>query len=980
MRRSPFSIFRDNAKFLMVILIALAMFAFIIMDQLSPENFPYVIGFLAGAGVFWLIGRRLGKPLPYAVAGAVLGLAGAMLVAGGTTPQNVAVRTTAGDISVRELEQLIRQRDLANTFLEEAWVAANSKLTREDDEYVKALGAETVRNLKAQQARATADGVKFTYSGTAQLTAQQLREDVVFGWLMRQEAEAMGIRISDAAINDFIRVRTRDRLTQEDMRAIMNRLGIRRGPLYDALRNELAAQRARELSQPTLVATPRQYWDDYKKLNVLASLEVAAVPVATFAANVPLPPEEQLVEFFEKHKDLVPNEAGPGEPGFLQPARVSLAYVQADVAEIEPTVADPTSEEIENHYYDHLELYRELPAFEGLRSGTERGGAAPAGDERLINPLFTPEQGSGQSGPPTPPPIPALPSPQDEAAPESPAAPDSTQPTTPAEPVSPAETVPSPEPEGGSAAFDPDDASLQFVVQQEPAEAPEAADSTAGAAPAESAPAADAPAAGPPVGGAPEQTPRFRSLDADLTDENLFPDDGPELPSPAPKGPPEPPPIPRYRPLDDKLRAEIREDLRRGRARAEAQRRINTARERMRALANDWRLAADPKNRPTRAELDARLKEIAGELGLTYIETPLLDAEQFSKAEEYTIARSSVTSASASNSFDFQVSAALGEAFNPDMPIYQPEEAIDRAHGLHFAYWKTAFAAPHVPLFAPIDVEPDTRLSELNEQLGGRAFPSLDEHFKLAEFVLRENRGVVPSAGWSFRWNQYLIVVEEVDGAGGTGGRISRIRIEEPGVREIVEQAWKVQKARPTALARAEELAKTARTAGGSLEEALANQTVTGDASGAPLRVEPAGSFSWFRLSSAPTTSMRQSERPVLSEIPAVPNAGEEFMRTVFESLSAGETGVAPDRDHDVYYVIRVVMKTPADPAKDERFLTRFLNEDLVLAPGERSLFGPDATPFELLAAGRRQAMIYDWAARIREKYDVQVLDPNWRQ
>ena len=50
--RSPFAIFRKHAKVLTVVLTGLAMFAFVVMDQLdsNPQLFPIIMsGLLLGA-------------------------------------------------------------------------------------------------------------------------------------------------------------------------------------------------------------------------------------------------------------------------------------------------------------------------------------------------------------------------------------------------------------------------------------------------------------------------------------------------------------------------------------------------------------------------------------------------------------------------------------------------------------------------------------------------------------------------------------------------------------------------------------------------------------------------------------------------------------------------------------------------------------------------------------------------------------------
>ncbi|MEX0718681.1 MAG: transporter associated domain-containing protein [Planctomycetaceae bacterium] len=1025
MRRSPFSIFRDNAKFLMVILIALAMFAFIIMDQLNPDNFPYVLGFLAGAGLFWLIGQKLGKPLLWAAAGAVLGLAATMIFVTGTSSRDTVVSTTAGDLTFRDLQRLGDERRLVNGFLSQAYYISAMKPGPQDEFLEQMLEPEQFRRYKHEMASQNAASVMIAYTAHPfEMTDAQMRQDLVFGWLLRHEAEQMGIRISDAAINAHVSRITNDRLTEEDFRGIVSRLGADQNALYDALRDELAAQRAWELTLPAAVATPRDYWENYQKLNTLATLEVAAVPVESFTDEIPMPTDEKLAEFFEQHKLLVPNQAGPGEPGFFQHRNIRLAYLQADLSDFEKSIDEPTDAEADQYYHDDIDRYRIRPLLDDFGFGDvfDREFGDRPDDDRPLDPSFTPEAEdergtpatAPRTAPPTPPALDEPPASETSPAPR-PERDRPTAPETPAAPLpAPVDEAPSDEapgsdegaepddaasdetPDGSSARFDGnplrDAAALQFVAQQEPVDADDADDEPdapaddatdaapplGDAAPATPAPATPAPAATEPATPAsaaepsdaapaatePKTEPPTSADEPPLTPETAFPD-GPELPAPAPRGPPEPPPLPRYRQLDDKLRAEIRDQIRQDRAAEEMRRRIEEAANRLEELSGNYLNTLDPESRPTRGQLDARLKEIGESLGLTHVETPLLDEREFSESEEYAIARETVADPDVPRAPDARVSAALASAFDPGMLIYQPKEAVDAANGRWFVYWKTAHAEAHVPLWAPYTPAPEMKLGELNQQLGEGAFPTLYETSSIAEFIIRENGGTVPSTGATIEWNQYRLVVEEAN-----GDEIRRVRIEEPGIREQVERGWKMQQARPKAEARARELADAARdavrSADGPLAESLAAQTVTGKADGPPLSIEETNSFSWYRLSSVPSQSMGTTEYPVRSEIPSVPDAGDEFMRTVFDDLAAGDVGVAPDADHGVYYVVRVVRKIPEAPLGDEKFRERFLNED-------------ELSPLRILARERRQALVNDWHQQLQERYRVTWSDRDRR-
>ena len=111
--RSPFAVFRKHAKILTVVLTGLAMFAFIIMDQLRPENFPAVMGFILGASLFWFLGRQSHQPVSFAVVGGALGLILGIYLPGLAGP-SAAASTSAGSLSERELQIQTRWRQIAN--------------------------------------------------------------------------------------------------------------------------------------------------------------------------------------------------------------------------------------------------------------------------------------------------------------------------------------------------------------------------------------------------------------------------------------------------------------------------------------------------------------------------------------------------------------------------------------------------------------------------------------------------------------------------------------------------------------------------------------------------------------------------------------------------------------------------------------------------------------------------------------------------
>lgn len=345
---SPFSVFRKHEKVLMVVLTGLAMFAFIIMDQLQPQHFPIILGFLGGAALFWALGSASGRGIPYAVAGGILGIIVGYFVPG-LINRNDVVETNFGDLSRNELYGLSQRRILANQFVYQAQLRSGQPPTSEG----------------------------FFGSPNERAVAQD--------WVLHHKADEMGIRLGEEAVFEFIKQLTGGRLTQEAFNEIRHGLKSSEDQIVDTLGYELEIDMVRQLAQPfqfnpprqlfgqipvpgspKMPTTPEQYWDLYRRMAVQEQVAVAEIPVAAFIDPKAEPSQADLVELFEKYKEYYPNQMGPGEPGFRQPTRVQVAYFEAAYEPMAAKVPQPTEEEMRAYYESHRESFRkpEGPSFE----------------------------------------------------------------------------------------------------------------------------------------------------------------------------------------------------------------------------------------------------------------------------------------------------------------------------------------------------------------------------------------------------------------------------------------------------------------------------------------------------------------------------------------------------------------------------------------------------------------------------------------
>ena len=376
--QSPFEIFRKSQQTWMAVILLLAMFGFVVAPAITdPSNMPPILTIVFLGSVFgiigWITGIRSKKSSEWGLAGLLVGAAigiGTNLVTG---PQDV-VRADTGNIDEGQLEMLFRQRDIANQFVNNAIQRAAQN------------GASVSRVPQA-----------FTFGHPDQT------RDVIVGELLCREADRIGLEVSDAAVNDFIRGITKEKLGPTDIREIRDRLQISESELYRHLRQELRAQKVAGFlyGDPTRppgtyerTMPPESYWEFYRQMNVQQSIGVVPISVDAFVDKTVDPPESELEELFAVHRANYPNTTDSGQleegrPGFRQPRRVQLAYVEIPYEAIEQTVGEVSDEDIEAYYEDY---YQTIVAPE---TPSGKSGDSPL-DAPLLPELTRPEPGSAE--------------------------------------------------------------------------------------------------------------------------------------------------------------------------------------------------------------------------------------------------------------------------------------------------------------------------------------------------------------------------------------------------------------------------------------------------------------------------------------------------------------------------------------------------------------------------------------------------------
>lgn len=543
-----------------------------------------------------------------------------------------------------------------------------------------------------------------------------LRDDekaVVDSLLMAREAEANGIVVSDAVINDFLAIWTGDRVPQADIRGVIDQLreraGVTEQDIFTGLRTLLLGERMQALAlrgTGFASAPPGWRWDAFRRLEQSATVEVVPVIVETLGGEVAEPTTAALEAVYTKYKDDLPRAAAD-TPGFREPARIRydalVATPDVFVAEAEKAVTD---EQIAKFYEENKDaMYKQVakPA-EAAANGAEPDKAGEKAGDKAGEKAAPPADESKPEAKPA-----------DKAEGPPAAAPEAGTPAAPA-PAAPAPAEPEPTPPAGDpkAANGPRAGTIRAVAFRQPGEAvAEAAKEPAkeAAAVADGAPAAPLPATGekPAADAAAGQTPAKPAADAakpaagePAADKEPVAKDG-DKPAATPETKPEEKPA--YEPLD-----KVRDDIRKRLAREAADKKLGEIFDkvagRIATYADDVELALGVGEPVPPAP---SVEKLAAEHGLEAVRSDFVDASD------------AIAAGGVGTSFQLSFSQPMGVRqvqwadmlFSPDAARWRPVATRDFA-GNRYLSWKTEDRPEFTPAFADVrdDVEQVWRLME----------------------------------------------------------------------------------------------------------------------------------------------------------------------------------------------------------------------------------------------------------------------------
>lgn len=972
---SPFSVFRKYSGGLMIILVIVSMFVFT-LDSLFMDSSAnlWLLGILVGGAVFGIAGIGQGRWLQWGVGGAILGAALGFILPGFT--QQGGIDSTLGVIDEEDIYDLQVRRGVANRFIVGITEAA--------------LGEGT-----AQFAR------------TFNLGRSSEREDVIFGKLMRAEADRLGITVDQRMVQEYLNQITGEQLTKEAYIETRNALGYRNRAvdddlLIDILSDEIKAMLAFRSLQPgdtVLPPSPEVYWQYFRRLNVRQQLDLAGIEVDAFLDEVGEPSDAEINELFAQYSKQFPGEEEPGAPGFRQPFEVELAYLEVDSKAVADEIKKVTDEDIQKYYDDNKEspLIRvpvmpdadeDKPADPQPTDGDKESatddkpaGDKPAGEDQ---PAEDPEAADAAADKPAEP----------EAKADTPAAPE------------PAE----PQPESADEKASEEGASDDDGAADPPAEeSTEAGDSDVGSSdspetPAEeSAPDAEEGDSCSPFGfdesadSEEEATENNETSDESASDEKAADDSSVADESPAAaasdEGSSEEAATEPTAPADE---SPADGDAAKATDAPEEKSTDETTSD---ADADPLPLVIpkqsegpsldDPVTIPEQEymyrELDDQLKsEIRDEIQRQRVQEEIDRRVERAKLEMETLAAKR-----ASERFrrleedpdrydgrDEESQDALKALRSEMQPVHK--EISDKlaafAKQNKMAYVTTPLLGQlelmdqeDYPIGSATEPNSNPMLAAQSPTVAMTVFQgfSPDEQANDTQLFIPRT-AVLQSPELDASTHHYVYWVTDYS--------YSHVPTLEE-VRDEVILTWKRLQARDLVQKRAEELAEQVRSglkAEGeerkTMAEILKDATVAGQKESASVAVKSALPFSWMRTSSAtPNSFQRPQVRLSTIQFDGGGNldmVGNEFMETVFNELNDEEVGIVPNADRSVYYVVHVKNRFPTPEIGEDGLRERFANEGRQFAFRQSPMMQP-------ISQDLQGPAFQDWVNSVWRRYGI---------
>ena len=191
------------------------------------------------------------------------------------------------------------------------------------------------------------------------------RAELIDALILEHEADRLGVPSTSAFARDWIEQQTSGAMNAALFETILSRFEQKVGgeqlliDIASQIRVLLARQ---EIAVP--VVTPLDVFRNYRDQTERTSFKVVPVVVGAFTDKVPEPTDAEIVGYFEKYKNVLPDPAGP-DPGFKVPRQVKAEYLGVDFNAVVKRLQAKLAEDELKSYYEgrkaEFPMDRELP-------------------------------------------------------------------------------------------------------------------------------------------------------------------------------------------------------------------------------------------------------------------------------------------------------------------------------------------------------------------------------------------------------------------------------------------------------------------------------------------------------------------------------------------------------------------------------------------------------------------------------------------
>jgi hypothetical protein len=176
--------------------------------------------------------------------------------------------------------------------------------------------------------------------------------EIIDSFILEHEADRLGIPATAAFAQDWVDQQTNGAMNAGLFETILTRFDNKLGG--EQLLIDIASQARLLLARSEIampIITPLDVFRNYRDQTERTSFKVVPYLAESFTGQVGEPTESQLLELYDKYKDVLPDPASP-MPGFKVPRKVNIEFLWTDINQIVKKARARTTENELKEYYD----------------------------------------------------------------------------------------------------------------------------------------------------------------------------------------------------------------------------------------------------------------------------------------------------------------------------------------------------------------------------------------------------------------------------------------------------------------------------------------------------------------------------------------------------------------------------------------------------------------------------------------------------